>query len=43
MSFVLDNSVAMLWLLPQGNPAGLNLALQVLDRLQDTGAQVPSL
>jgi hypothetical protein len=23
MSFVLDNSVAMLWLLPQNQPAGL--------------------
>lgn len=43
MSFVLDNSVAMLWLLPQSNRAGLTLAQQVLDRLQDTGAQVPSL
>jgi predicted nucleic acid-binding protein len=43
MSFVLDNSVAMLWLLPQSNPAGLTMAQQVLDRLQGTGAQVPSL
>jgi predicted nucleic acid-binding protein len=43
MSFVLDNSVAMLWLLPQSNPAGLAIAQKVLDRLQDAGAQVPSL
>lgn len=43
MSFVLDNSVAMLWLLPQSNVAGTRLANQVLDRLQTTGAVVPSL
>ncbi len=43
MSLVLDNSVAMLWLLPQSNPAGLALAQKVLDLLQDNGAQVPSL
>ena len=43
MSLVLDNSVAMLWLLPQSNPAGLPLAQKVLDLLQDNGAQVPSL
>lgn len=42
MSFVFDSSVAMLWLLPRSNPAGLNLAQQVLDRLQGTRAQVPS-
>lgn len=43
MSFVLDNSVAMLWLLPQSNTAGVALAQRVLDRLQYVGAQVPSL
>lgn len=43
MSFVLDNSVAMLWLLPQSNIAGRNLANQVLDRLLKTNAVVPSL
>lgn len=43
MSFVLDNSVAMLWLLPQSNVAGTHLANQVLDRLLTTGAMVPSL
>ncbi len=43
MSFVLDNSVAMLWLLPQSNVAGTRLANQVLDRLLTTGAVVPSL
>ena len=43
MSFVLDNSVAMLWLLPQSNLAGTDLAHKVLDRLMTTGAEVPSL
>ena len=43
MSFVLDNSVAMLWLLPQSNPAGGELAEKVLAQLQETGARVPSL
>ena len=43
MSFVLDNSVAMLWLLPQSNPAGSTLAENVLAQLQETGARVPSL
>ena len=43
MSLVLDNSVAMLWLLPQSNPAGMVLAGKVLDLLQESGAQVPSL
>lgn len=43
MSLVLDNSVAMLWLLPQSNPAGLGLAEQVLVMLQRGGASVPSL
>lgn len=43
MSFVLDNSVAMLWLLPQSNPAGVELAEQVLALLQNSSARVPSL
>ncbi len=43
MSFVLDNSVAMLWLLPQSNPSGCELADKVLAQLQETGAVVPSL
>jgi len=43
MSFVLDNSVAMLWLLPQSNVAGQALANKALDRLQEVGAVVPSL
>jgi len=40
---VLDNSVAMLWLLPQSNLAGTVLADRVLVRLQVGGAIVPSL
>lgn len=43
MSFVLDNSVAMLWLLPQSNIEGTDLANKVLDRLVTTNAVVPSL
>ncbi len=43
MSFVLDNSVAMLWLLPQSNPKGIALAEHVLQQLQVTTALVPSL
>ena len=43
MSFVLDNSIAMLWLLPQSNPAGLALADKVLTQLQSDGAMAPSL
>ena len=34
MSLVLDNSVAMLWLLPQSNPEGVWLAEKVLTLLQ---------
>jgi predicted nucleic acid-binding protein len=43
MSLVLDNSVAMLWLLPQSNPAGMALADKVLTQLQNDGAMAPSL
>lgn len=43
MNFVLDNSVAMLWLLPQSNPAGIELADRVLQLLQNDEASVPSL
>jgi len=43
MSLVLDNSVAMLWLLPQSNPAGMALADKVLTQLQNDGAIAPSL
>jgi predicted nucleic acid-binding protein len=40
---VLDNSVVMLWLLPQSNPSGVELATHVLQNLEISGAIVPSL
>ena len=43
MSLVLDNSVAMLWLLPQSNLAGIALADKALTQLQTDGAMAPSL
>ena len=43
MSFVLDNSVAMLWLLPESNPAGIDYASAALDALKVSQAFVPSL
>jgi predicted nucleic acid-binding protein len=43
MSFVLDNSVAMCWLLNDGRPADLAYALAVLDTLKQTSATVPGL
>jgi predicted nucleic acid-binding protein len=43
MSFVLDNSVAMCWLLNDGRPADLAYALKVLDALKHTSATVPAL
>ena len=43
MSFVLDASVALLWLVPQTNPEGVGYADMVLRALRDTQAVVPSL
>ena len=43
MSFVLDNSVAMCWLLNDGRPADVAYALKVLDALKQTAATVPGL
>ncbi len=43
MSFVLDNSVAMCWLLNDGRPADVAYALKVLDALKQTSALVPGL
>ncbi len=43
MSFVLDNSVAMCWLLNDGRPADVSYALKVLDSLKNTQAIVPAL
>lgn len=43
MRFVLDASVALLWLIPQTNPKGLAYADSVLSALQESQAVVPSL
>ncbi len=43
MSFVLDNSVAMCWLLNDGRPGDVSYALKVLDSLKHTQAMVPGL
>ncbi len=43
MSFVLDNSVAMCWLLNDGRAADVAYALKVLDSLKDDIAVVPGL
>ncbi len=43
MSFVLDASVALLWLVPQTNPAGVDYADATLNSLKESQALVPSL
>ena len=43
MSFVLDNSVTMCWLLKDGRPADVAYAAKVLDALEATTAFVPGL
>lgn len=43
MSFVLDNSVAMCWLLNDGKPADVAYARKVLGALRSVAAVVPSL
>lgn len=43
MNFVLDASVALLWLVPQTNLAGVDYADAVLTALQESQAVVPSL
>jgi predicted nucleic acid-binding protein len=43
VTFVLDASVALLWLAPQTNPTGLDYAAEVLTALKDSQAVVPSL
>lgn len=43
MSFVLDNSVAMCWLLNDDRPADAAYALSVLDALKHTYAMVPGI
>lgn len=43
MSFVLDASVALLWLAPDTNAAGVNQAIETLNALRQSQAHVPSL
>ncbi|NDP39001.1 MAG: type II toxin-antitoxin system VapC family toxin [Rhodoferax sp.] len=43
MSFVLDASVALLWLVPQTNPAGVDYASAALKALKESQAIAPSL
>jgi predicted nucleic acid-binding protein len=43
MRFVLDASVAQLWLVPATNPAGVDYASAALNALKESQALVPSL
>jgi predicted nucleic acid-binding protein len=43
MKFVLDASVALVWLVPQTNPSGTDYADAILKALKDSQAVVPSL
>lgn len=43
MSFVLDASVALLWLVPQTNPAGVDYASAALKALKESQAIAPAL
>lgn len=43
MSFVLDASVALLWLAPETNPTGVTYAAAALTALKQSQAVVPSL
>lgn len=43
MNFVLDASVALLWLAPQTNPSGMGYATTTLSTLKQSPAVVPSL
>jgi predicted nucleic acid-binding protein len=43
VSFVLDHSIAMCWLLNDGRPEDIAYALQVLDSLATTQARAPAL
>jgi predicted nucleic acid-binding protein len=43
VNFVLDASVALLWLAPQTNPAGADYAAKTLMALKDSQAIAPSL
>lgn len=43
MNFILDASVALLWLAPQTNPTGADYAAETLTALKSSQAVVPSL
>ena len=43
MNFVLDASVALLWLVPESNPAGVDYAIATLKALKESQAVVPLL
>jgi len=43
MKFVLDASVALLWLVPQTNPSGIGYADAILTAMKESQAVVPSL
>ena len=43
MRFVLDASVALLWLVPQTNPSGIDYADAILTAMKESQAVVPSL
>jgi predicted nucleic acid-binding protein len=43
MKFVLDASVALLWLVPQTNPSGIDYADAILTAMKESQAVVPSL
>lgn len=43
MKFVLDASVALLWLVPQTNPSGIDYADAMLTAMKESQAVVPSL
>lgn len=43
MRFVLDASVALLWLVPQTNPSGIDYADVILTAMKESQAVVPSL
>ncbi|WP_297480809.1 type II toxin-antitoxin system VapC family toxin [Ferrovum sp.] len=43
MNFVLDASVALLWLVPESNPAGVDYASATLKALKESQAVVPLL
>jgi predicted nucleic acid-binding protein len=43
MKFVLDASIALLWLVPQTNPSGIDYADAILTAMKESQAVVPTL